>query len=468
MPTIHRQESVSLENAKLIAKEKAFGTSQSAKNQNQVGLELEMFPLLINREGIPIRRLELEGKSGILEIIDALSHQASLVGIKETNEKTFCRYPLNNVGFITFEGGGQIEISTRPFDIPAKLLNHTRNTQNLLAKAFTEHSVVLLGTGIDRWHPQDEIILQIHTPRQAALMKFFERFGQWGNLMMTKTASMHINLDLGSQETLRERWLLANLISPIITATFACSPSIHGVSTRARAWQNLEPTRIGFPCCEGSEVDLLETWSERVLRAKVILFKLSPNQIEPADIDISFAEWIENGHPVYGWPTVDDFIYHLSTFYFEVRPRKYIELRSCDMLPGILQPIPVTLVTTLLYEDISRKNCLELLSEKISSLENLWHRSAVSGLRDTELSQLAHQTWEIAIEGMQRLPQDYLGEDNIKKTRDFLSGYTFVNKMPADSLQLCQAESILRAVEWSSIVREEDRGGSVLDVWIKG
>ncbi|WP_088242121.1 glutamate-cysteine ligase family protein [Calothrix rhizosoleniae] len=452
MPTVHRQESVSRENAKLIAKEKAFGTSQSGTDQKQVGLELEMFPFLINKEGMPIRRLKLEGESGILKMIDALSGQDSLVGIKENHDKTFCRYPLKNGGFITFEGGGQIEISTCPFDSPGELLTHTRNTQNLLAKAFAEHDVVLLGTGIDRWHPEDEIKLQVHTPRQAALMTFFQRFGQWGNLMMTKTASIHMNFDLGGEETWRERWLLANLISPIITATFACSPSVHGVSTRARAWQNLEPTRIGFPCCEGSEADILETWSERVLKAKVIIFKLAPNQIEPVDIDISFAEWIANGHPVYGWPTVDDFIYHLSTFYFEVRPRRYIELRSCDMLPGILQPIPVTLVTTLLYEDVTRKKCLELLSGKIPVLENLWHRSAVMGLRDTELSQLAHQTWEITIEGMDRLPQDYLGEDNIKKTRDFLSAYTFVNKMPADSLQQPGAESIPRSWEWSSIM----------------
>ena len=59
---------------------------------------------------------------------------------------------------------------------------------------------------------------------------------------------------------------------------------------------------------------------------------------------------------------------------------------------------------------------------------------------------------------MHRLPQDYLGEDNIKKTRDFLERYTFVNKMPADDLQLSSTESILSSLEWSSIGREKDKG----------
>ncbi|PPT09490.1 glutamate--cysteine ligase GCS2 [Geitlerinema sp. FC II] len=435
MPTVHRQQSVSLETAKSIAKEKAFGTSRSKKDPKKVGLELEMFPFLVDRDRRPIQRLKLQGNSGILEIIDSLSDRNDLIGQKETHPKTFCRYPLLEGGFITFEPGGQIEISTRPFKCPSELLTHTRNTQNLLAKAFDRHHVILVGTGIDRWHPQDKIELQIHTARQTALIEFFDRFDRWGNLMMTKTASLHINLDFGDRETWRERWLLANLISPIITATFACSLSVHGVSTRARIWQNLESTRVGFSGYEGSEEDILETWSENTLKAKVILFQLTSNQIEPARTDISFADWIENGHPIYGWPTVDDFIYHLSTFYFEVRPRQYMELRSCDMLPGIWQPIPVTLITTLFYEDIARKNCLDLLFPKTSSLEDLWHRSAISGLRDAELADLARQAWEIAIEGMYRLPQDYLGLDNIQKARDFLERYTFTNKMPADIIQ---------------------------------
>jgi len=394
-----------------------------------------MFPFLVDGGGSPIQRLELQGKPGILEILDALSRQNnSLVKTRESHQKTFCRYPLSSEGFITFEAGGQLEISTRPFESPAELLSHTRSLQDSLTAVFDRYQAILLGEGVDRWHPRDRIDLQVHTPRQAALMKFFERFGQWGNLMMTKTASIHMNFDLGDRSIWRERWLLANLISPIVTATFACSPSVHGVSTRSIAWQNLEPSHIGFPCCEGSEDDLLETWSERVLNAKVILFKLSENQIEPGNLEMTFVEWLENGHPVYGWPIVDDFIYHLSTFYFEVRPRRYIELRSCDMLPRMWQPIPVILVTTLLYEEISRKNCLDLLLKKIPLLEALLRRAAVSGLRDRELAQLARQVWKIAIEGMSRFPKNYLGEDSIQQARQFLEKYTFTNKMPADIL----------------------------------
>lgn len=451
MPTVNRQECISLANAKLIAQEKAFGTPQSRNNQQKIGLELETLPFLIDQDGVPIQRVEVQGNPSSLEIIDRVAHSSSLVGQKENYSKTFCRYPLQNGGFITFEGGGQIEISTRPFESLAELLTETQTIQNLLSNTFAQHQIALVGAGIDRWHPQDRINLQIHTPRQIALMKFFDRFGKWGNLMMTKTASIHINLDFGNQQIWRERWVLANLISPIMTAIFACSPSVDGVSTRARSWQHLEPTRIGFPCWQGDEADILDCWSEATLRAKVILFKLAPDHIEPPDIDISFADWIKNGHPMYGWPTVEDFIYHLSTFYFEVRPRGYMELRCCDMLPGALQAIPVTLITTLLYEDIARKQGLKLLSEKITSLEAIWQRSAVSGLRDTEIAQLAHQLGDIAIAGMKRLPPDYLGEANIRKTQNFLAEYTFVNKMPADTLLQWEAETIAKAIKSSSV-----------------
>ncbi|NEO53433.1 MAG: hypothetical protein F6K54_10275 [Okeania sp. SIO3B5] len=450
MPTINREEAVSIETAKLIAKEKAFGISPSAKEDKKIGLELEIFPFLAQENGMAIQRLELQGKLGIIDILDNLSEKGSLVRKKEAHSKTFCRYPLQEGGFINFEGGGQIEISTSPFDSPAKVLKYTKTLQSLLAKTFAEHGVVLLGAGFDRWHRQDEIKLQVNTPRQAAFLEYFSRFDKC-NLLLTKTGSIQINLDFGSQETWLERWLVANLICPIITATFACSPSADGVSTRARLWQKLEPTRVGFACCDGSEADNMEAWSEATLRAKVIVFKLPPDRVEPADVEISFTDWIENGHPVYGWPTVEDFIYHLSTCFFEVRPRGYIELRACDMLPGVLQPIPVTLVTTLLYEEVGRKKCLELLYDKIPSLEDLWKRSAVSGLRDQELARLAHETWKIAIESMDRLPKDYLGEDYIKQAINFLETYTFVNKMPADTLEMWESESIPKALKWSLI-----------------
>ncbi|NET17719.1 MAG: hypothetical protein F6K08_35295 [Okeania sp. SIO1H6] len=449
MPTIHHKEAISIETAKLIAKEKAFGISPSAKGRKKIGLELEIFPFLAEENGTPIQPLELQGKLGIIDILDNLSEKGSLIRKKEAHSKTFCRYPLQEGGFLNFEGGGQIEISTSPFNSPAEVLTYTRSIQKLLAETFAEHGVVLVGTGVNRWYQQD-IKLQVNTPRQVAFLEYFSRFGKC-NLLLTKTGSIQISLDLGDQETWLERWLVANLICPIITATFACSPSADGVSTRARLWQKFQPTRTGFACCDGSEADNLEAWSEATLKAEVIVFQLSPDRIEPADVEISFADWIEKGHPVYGWPTVEDFIYHFSTCFFEVRPRGYIELRACDMLPGTLQPIPVTLVTTLLYEEVGRKKCLELLYDQIPSLEDLWKRSAVSGLRDEELARLAHQTWKIAIESMNRLPKDYLGEEYIKQAINFLETYTFVNKMPADTLEMWESESIPKALKWSLI-----------------
>ncbi len=57
-----------------------------------------------------------------------------------------------------------------------------------------------------------------------------------GSCCGTVPMSCQINLDLGPEGAWRERWLAANLISPLITASFACSPGDGWASSRGAAW----------------------------------------------------------------------------------------------------------------------------------------------------------------------------------------------------------------------------------------
>ena len=68
---------------------------------------------------------------------------------------------------------------------------------------------------------------------------YFERRGPWGRVMMRHTASLQINLDFGPDGVWPQRWLLANLMAPLVAATFAASPGPEGPGERALAWQLL-------------------------------------------------------------------------------------------------------------------------------------------------------------------------------------------------------------------------------------
>jgi glutamate--cysteine ligase len=270
--------------------------------------------------------------------------------------------------------------------------------------------------------------------------------------MMRHTASLQINLDLGRDGLWKERWLAANLVSPLMTASFACSPSEGVVCTRARAWQELDSTRSGFPrlLVDGSSDDPREHWGQAALEADVMLFRFDDGRHEPGCVGCSFEQWIRDGHPRWGWPTAEDLDYHLTTLFFEVRPRGFLELRAGEALPAPWRQVPVALMTALLYEDHAREEVLGLLERQRQRLSELWHRAASEGVRDDDLRQLACAVWTIALDGLRALPAGFVGDAAVPASERFLETFTASGRMPADDLQDLNADDPAKALEWAS------------------
>jgi glutamate--cysteine ligase len=270
--------------------------------------------------------------------------------------------------------------------------------------------------------------------------------------MMRHTASLQINLDLGPEGVWQERWLLANLASPLMTATFASSPGLGAVCARARAWQELDPTRSGFPrlLVEGPGDDPRGEWAQAALEADVMIYRVSEDHFEPGCQDCSFEKWIRNGHPRWGWPTTEDLDYHLSTLFFEVRPRGFLELRAGEALPDRWRATPVVLMAALLYDDSARAAALDLLQVHRSQLPALWRRAAIDGVREPELRELASRLWIIGLNGARALPAGYVGDPDLAATEAYLEHFTDRGRMPADDVLELLAEDPARALEWAS------------------
>jgi glutamate--cysteine ligase len=270
--------------------------------------------------------------------------------------------------------------------------------------------------------------------------------------MMRHTASLQINLDLGPEGVWQERWLAANLISPLITATFACSPAPDAASARSRAWQRLDPTRSGFPelLVSDPSSDPRRQWAQAALAADVMLFRVDGGRWIPGEPGFSFLRWIEEGHPEIGWPTRSDLEYHLTTLFFEVRARGFIELRSGEAVPDALRPAEVVLVSVLLYDDLARSKAIELLADRASQLHDLWTRAAISGVGDPELNDLAVRVWELAVHGVERMPAGFVGEGALAATRRFLDDYTLKGRTPADHLRELHHLDPARSLAWAA------------------
>jgi glutamate--cysteine ligase len=269
---------------------------------------------------------------------------------------------------------------------------------------------------------------------------------------MRHTASLQVNLDLGADGVWQERWLAANLISPLITASFACSPSATAVCQRARAWQQLDPSRTGYPTLlvGGDGTDPAGEWAQAALAANVMLVRRPDGRSEPCEPGWSFSHWIESGHPDHGWPTAEDLDYHLTTLFFEVRPRGFFELRAGEALSDRWRAAIVVLVSAALYDDRARAKTLAALGDSRGRLPDLWLRAATQGVRDPEIGELADQVWRAALDGARRMPLGFFDDTSLNTTQAFLERFTFERRMPADDLLELQRTDPARALEWAT------------------
>jgi glutamate--cysteine ligase len=385
----------------------------------------------------------------VLDTLDRFAGREAWVGPREGGGSPL--YPLASGGRLTFEPGAQIEHSSAVHLTAAGALEEVEGVVSRLARKFAEQRVVLAHAGLDLWHGLSTVPQQLEASRYRAMSRYFESRGPYGAVMMRHTASMQVNLDLGPEGVAQERWLLSNLVSPLVTATFASSPDGAAVSARALAWQRLDPTRSGFPPClvEGAGDDPTEIYREAALAADVMLFWSGPGEAEPGEPGLSFERWMREGHARFGWPTAKDLEYHLTTLFFEVRPRGFLELRAPDALPDPWRPVSVVLLAGLLYDEKARCDGLGALEGVRGRLPDLWHRAARAGLGDAEIGALASRTWETALEGARRLPGGFIRDADLELTRKFLERYTFRQRMPADELREASELGPAASLRWA-------------------
>jgi glutamate--cysteine ligase len=454
MPTEDRSAAISLEEARHRAGLKAFPEEVRPERLGGVGLEPEFFPIVRDARGHPQGRLLLTNPdgSGVLEIVDELAASDDRIGPRNSRPLAAVEYPVEGGGRLTFEPGAQVEHSTAVYDSAASACSDVRDILGRLRGAFGRHDVVLAAIGVDVWHDVETVPQQLRAGRYTAQAAYYRQRGHWGAVMMRHTASLQINLDLGPEGVWQERWLLSNLVSPLMTATFASSPGLGAVCSRARAWQELDPTRSGYPrlLVEGPGNDPRGEWGQAALEADVMIYRVDGDRFEPGCPGCSFEKWVLDGHPRWGWPTADDLDYHLTTLFFEVRPRGYLELRAGEALPDQWRAVPVTLSSALLYEDSARTAALDLLHDHRAKLPEMWRRAAIDGVRDPELRDLACKLWGIGLEGAHSLPAGYVDKEDIASVEAFLDHYTERGRMPTDEVLRLLAEDPARALEWAS------------------
>jgi glutamate--cysteine ligase len=436
-----------LDHVRQVVAETCFPIEPSPPVPGRVGLESESFPVRVLADGTPTGRVPLDLLADLLHPEPGAS---SVPGCRRERGITPL-FRLAGGGSLNFEPGGQLEHSTAIHAGAAGALAELDLVDRSLAPVLRRHGMVLAAAGADVWLPNGHVPQQLRAPRYPAMAAYFDRRGPYGAAMMRRTCALQVNLDLGSAADLPERWLVANLAAPLLCASFACSPGPGAVSTRALAWQRLDPTRTGFPrrLLDGSGASPVEQLVEAAMAADVLLLRCPEGPWEPGRPGWTFQHWLRDGHPRLGRPTGDDLRYHLSTLFLEVRPRGFLELRGIDALPAPLRAVPVVLLSGLIEDPAARSAAAAALGRHLGALPELARRAATRGLSDPTLEALAAEVWPLALEGAGRLPASYLDAGHLRLAADFLDGYTLRGRCPADELRAAVARGPAAALAWA-------------------
>lgn len=342
---------------------------------------------------------------------------------------------------ITFEPGGQLEISSKPYPCLKDAIRRVAQVTEMLKEHLRRHEIELIQIGANPWFDTETLPLQMTKPRYRAMNDYFGTIGPYGRQMMRLTCTIQVNLDFGeSDEILAKRFLAANLIAPIATSIFAYSAFSSGrpngyKSYRSRIWQGLDNSRTGFPRLEGVMAKLnkescVEAYLERLMDAQVVFIEAL--NYKSMSGQLTFGQWIEQGYEGI-YPTVKDFQTHMSLFFPEVRARGFLELRSVDVQSPVWQVVPACFYTALLYDERNLNALIDLLAGDAASLQRLWEQSSY-GLADAELRNLSIQVMDLAQSGFNRLPSCYQGDGAGRVFTAFAERFTYIGRSPADDL----------------------------------
>lgn len=388
----------------------AFGPGR-APGRPRIGAEVELIPVWADT-GAQVPVVSADGPSTLplLRRFGARhgwTEQASPYGVPQ--------WTLPDGGVVSYEPGGQVELSAAPFPTATALIRSLRATVLPLTEFARDAGVELLSVGVEPRGGLEDVDLQLPGARYVRLTDFLRAIGTGGERMMRQTAALQVSVDFGA-EPLRA-WRVLNAMAPYVTAIFANSPFYRGEPTghrsyRARIWRELDGERTGlFPC-----VDPVAEYLDFALAAPAILLG-DGTRWRP------FAAWNDEGRA-----GPDAWRAHLTTLFPEVRPKGFAEVRSADAVAPEWYAAPLVLLAGILYHP----QAMRAAEDRLGAPDpGLLHAAGRDALADPSVAAAACDLARMAMAGAAALPGFFSAED-LDGAAEFFARYTFSARSPAD------------------------------------
>ena len=374
----------------------------SSPNPHAMGLELELIPV---HRSDHARALATKGER--TSTTEVLSRLAQREGWREQSIGADPpSWKLGDGANISFEPGGQIEISTAPQPTASGVIDSTQSLVAMLREAMSTAGIELVARGVDPYNGIGAVPLQLNRDRYTGMTRYFDSIGSSGEQMMRQTAALQMNVERG--EDPQSRWRLLNSLSPFVVAIFANSRQYAGTSTqwasyRAHLWRTLDQSRTGIVYDEAAPIE------------RYLAFALDATAMRARE-DGTYRAFRESIHD----PSIEkeDWLFHLSTLFPEVRAKEFFEFRSADTINPDALAAPVVFVSGLVYDAASARSAADLIGAPSGKL---LERAGRLGLADPEIDRTAPQLIGLALDGARRLGSDYLRPEHLAGAQEWFS-----------------------------------------------
>jgi glutamate--cysteine ligase len=294
---------------------------------------------------------------------------------------------------VSFEPGGQIELSTPPKADLVSAVAALRSDRVVLRRALRELGLGAAPLGAD---PARRIQRVNPAGRYAAMERHFDALGcgEPGRAMMSGTAALQVNLDAGPEAGWADRMALIGSLVPVLIAASASSPYLGAResgwhSMRQQTWHGIDLSRTG-PVGSGEPTS---AWATYALDARVMLTR-DGDEFRSVTERLSFGDWLRGAPVADRPPTLRDLDYHLTTLFPPVRPRGYVEIRCADALPDRWWPALAALVVLLIDDPAAADRAAEA-SLPVAELGDV---AARRGMSDPRIRTAVEECIAIAVE----------------------------------------------------------------------
>ena len=393
-------------------REQAFAAD--SRRHRLVGAEVELIPVAADKR-LPV---PIVAEEGLCTLPLVRRFAAERCWREVATPYGAPSWKLPDGAIVSYEPGGQIELSAAPARSASDLLRALREVVLPLRAAARDAGVELLSVGIEPANGIEAVAPQLAGERYRRLASFLESIGTGGVRMMRQTAAFQTSVDWGPDPA--ACWRMLNAAAPYLTAIFANSPVYRGEPTgwrsfRARVWREMGGGRTGAFAAGDDAVD---EYLEFALAAPAILLGSEGGPFLP------FAEWNRRGSA-----TAADWAAHLTTLFPEVRPKGFVEVRCVDAVAPEWYAAPVVLLSGICYHEPTLRAAADLLG---APDRELLEPAGRLGLADPRIGPVAADLFAMGLEGAAALGPAWAHAHDMDEARAFFDRYTRIARSPAD------------------------------------